>query len=52
MAVLVAVGVMDLRAMALVTAAIALERLGPARVLLPRAIGIAVVAAVLLITRA
>ena len=45
MAVLMVIGVMDLRAMALVTAAITLERLTPSGQRVARAIGIAVVGA-------
>ena len=53
MAVLFAIGVMDLRAMAVVTAAITLERLAPAGCRAARAIGsFAVVAGLLLIARA
>lgn len=53
MLVLLAVGVMDLGAMALVTAAITLERLAPAGERVARAIGVVTVAAgVLLIARA
>ncbi len=53
MAVLLAVGVMDLRAMALVTAAITAERLAPAGERVARAVGAAVVGAgVFLIARA
>jgi predicted metal-binding membrane protein len=53
MAVFLVIGIMDLRAMAAVTAAMALERLAPAGARLPRAIG-AVVAGIgaLLIARA
>jgi predicted metal-binding membrane protein len=53
MAVLLVVGVMDLRAMAVVTAAITAERLAPAGERVARAIGVVVVAAgVFLIARA
>jgi predicted metal-binding membrane protein len=53
MVILLAIGVMDLRAMVGVTAAIALERLAPAGALVARAIGTVVVAAgLLLIVRA
>jgi predicted metal-binding membrane protein len=53
MAVLFAIGVMDLRAMAVVTAAITLERLAPAGGHVARAIGVvAVGAGLLLIARA
>ena len=53
MAVLLVVGVMDLRAMAIVTAAITVERLAPAGQYVARAIGAVVVGAgVLLIVRA
>ena len=53
MAILLAVGVMDLRAMAVVTAAITLERLAPAGERVARAIGgVTVAAAVFLIARA
>jgi predicted metal-binding membrane protein len=48
MAVLLALGVMDLRAMMFVTAAITLERVGPAQFVVPRAIGIAVFGVALL----
>jgi len=52
-AVLLVIGVMDLRAMALVTAAISAERLAPAGLQAARAVGAVVVAAgVLLIARA
>lgn len=52
-AIFLAIGVMDLRAMALVTAAITLERLAPHGERVARAIGaVAVVAGVLLIVRA
>jgi predicted metal-binding membrane protein len=52
MAVLLVIGVMDLRAMAIVTAAITAERLAPAGERVARAIGAAVVATgLLLITR-
>jgi predicted metal-binding membrane protein len=44
-AILLVVGVMDLRAMAVVTAAITLERLAPARARVARAIGALIVAA-------
>jgi predicted metal-binding membrane protein len=53
MAVLMVIGVMDLRAMAVVTAAITAERLAPAGERVARAIGVVCVgAAVLLIARA
>jgi len=53
MAVLLVIGVMDLRAMAVVTAAITVERLAPAGERVARAVGIVVVGAgVLLIVRA
>jgi predicted metal-binding membrane protein len=53
MAILLAVGVMDVRAMALVTAAITVERLAPAGERVARAIGVVVVGAgVWLIARA
>jgi predicted metal-binding membrane protein len=53
MAVLLVVGVMDLRAMAIVTAAITLERLAPAGVRIAKAIGaIGVVAGLVVIARA
>jgi predicted metal-binding membrane protein len=53
MAILLVLGVMDLRAMALVGAAITVERLAPASELVARAIGAVVVAAGLfLIARA
>jgi predicted metal-binding membrane protein len=45
MAVLLVIGVMDLRAMSVVAAAIAVERLAPAGVRAARAIGVAAVAA-------
>ena len=52
-AILLVIGMMDLRAMAGVTAAITLERLAPASELAARVIGIVIVAAgLLLITRA
>jgi predicted metal-binding membrane protein len=52
-AVLLAVGVMDLRAMAAVTAAITVERLAPAGQRIARAVGLAVVGAgIFLIVRA
>jgi predicted metal-binding membrane protein len=52
-AILLAIGVMDLRAMAVVAAAITAERLAPAGVLVARAIGVVVIAAgALLIARA
>jgi len=52
-AILLAIGVMDLRAMAVVTAAITVERLAPASERVARAIGAVVVGAVLfLIARA
>lgn len=52
-AVLLAVGVMDLRAMAIVTVAITIERLAPAGRHVARAIGaVAIAAALLLIARA
>jgi predicted metal-binding membrane protein len=49
MVILLVVGVMDLRAMAVVTAAITAERLAPAGVLVARAIGAVVVGAGLLL---
>jgi predicted metal-binding membrane protein len=53
MAILLVIGVMDLRAMAVVAAAITLERLAPAGERVARAIGVVVVGAgVLLIARA
>ena len=53
MAILLVIGVMDLRAMAVVAAAITLERLAPASARVARAIGVVVVAAGLfLITQA
>jgi predicted metal-binding membrane protein len=53
MAILLVLGVMDLRAMAVVAAAIAVERLAPAGEHVARVIGIAVVGAGLfLIVRA
>ena len=53
MAILLVIGVMDLRAMALVTAAITLERLAPAGQRVARATGtVAVAAGVILIARA
>jgi predicted metal-binding membrane protein len=52
-AILLVVGVMDLRVMAVVTAAITLERLAPAGARVARAIGVVVVGAgLLLIARA
>jgi predicted metal-binding membrane protein len=52
-AILLVIGVMDLRAMAGVTAAITVERLAPAGMPVARAIGIVIIAAgLLLITRA
>ena len=45
MAILLAVGVMDLRAMAVVTAAIAVERLAPAGEHVARAIGVVIIGA-------
>jgi predicted metal-binding membrane protein len=52
-AILLVIGVMDLRAMAGVTAAITVERLAPAREPVARVIGIVIIAAgLLLITRA
>jgi predicted metal-binding membrane protein len=48
-AILLVIGVMDLRAMAVVTAAITAERLAPAGVLVARAIGAVVVGAGLLL---
>ena len=52
-AILLVVGLMDLRAMAVITAAITAERLAPAGELVARAIGaVAVVAGLLLIARA
>jgi predicted metal-binding membrane protein len=50
MAMLLVIGVMDLRAMAVVTAAITAERLAPAGARVARAIGAVVVAAGLLLT--
>lgn len=53
MAILLAIGVMDLHAMAVVTAAITAERLAPAGAAVARAIGVAaIVAGLLLIARA
>jgi predicted metal-binding membrane protein len=53
MVILLVIGVMDLRAMAVVTAAITTERLAPAGEWVTRAIGVVVVAAgLLLIARA
>jgi predicted metal-binding membrane protein len=53
MAILLGLGVMDLRAMAVVTAAITLERLAPAGERVARAIGAVVVGTgLLLIARA
>ena len=53
MAILLVVGVMDLRAMAVVTAAMTVERLAPAGERFARAIGAVVIGAgLLLITRA
>ena len=53
MAILLVIGVMDLRTMAIVTAAITLERLAPAGQRVARAIGaLAVCASLVLITRA
>jgi predicted metal-binding membrane protein len=53
MAILLAIGMMDLRVMAVVTAAITCERLAPAGERLARAIGVVVIAGgVLLIARA
>jgi predicted metal-binding membrane protein len=53
MAILLVIGVMDLRAMAVVTAAITVERLAPAGERVARAIGVAVVGTGLfVITRA
>ena len=53
MAVLLAVGVMDLRVMAAVTAAVTLERLAPSGERVARAIGVAgVVAGLVVIARA
>ena len=53
MAMLLALGVMDLRAMAVVTGAITLERVAPAGERMARAVGfVAVAAGVLIITRA
>jgi predicted metal-binding membrane protein len=49
MAILLVLGVMDLRAMAVVTAAITLERLAPAGERVARAIGVVIVAAGLLV---
>ena len=52
-AVLLVMGVMDLRAMAMVTAAVTLERLAPAAVPVVRALGVlAVVSGALLIAQA
>jgi predicted metal-binding membrane protein len=52
-AILLVIGVMDLRAMAVVTAAISLERLGPSGNRTARAIGvIAIIAGLLILTRA
>jgi predicted metal-binding membrane protein len=52
-AMLLVIGVMDLRAMAVVTAAITAERLAPAGERVGRAIGaVVIVAGLLLITRA
>lgn len=50
MAILLIIGVMDLRAMAVVTAAITVERLAPAGELVARAIGAVVVGAGLFLT--
>ena len=53
MAILLVMGVMDLRVMAVVTAAITVERLAPASVRAARAIGaVGVAAGLLLIARA
>ncbi len=53
MAILLVIGVMDLRAMAVVAAAITFERLAPAGERVARAIGVVLVAAgLLLIVRA
>jgi len=53
MAILLVIGVMDLRAMAVVTAAITVERLAPAGERVARAVGaVVVVAGFLLIARA
>jgi len=53
MTVLLALGVMDLRAMAVVTAAITLERLAPAGERVARAVGaIGVVSGLVVIARA
>jgi predicted metal-binding membrane protein len=53
MAILLVIGIMDLRAMAIVAAAITIERLAPAGARVARAIGVLVVAAgLLLIARA
>jgi predicted metal-binding membrane protein len=53
MAVLLVIGVMDLRAMAVVAAAITAERLAPAGARVARVIGVAVVGAgLILIARA
>lgn len=53
MAILLAVGVMELRAMAVVTAATTIERLAPAGVRVARAIGaVAVGVGVFLLVRA
>ena len=53
MAILLVLGVMDLRAMAVVTAAITLERLAPAGACVARALGIVIIeAGLFLIARA
>ena len=49
MAILLVMGVMELRAMAVVAAAITLERLAPAGERIARAIGLVVIAAGLLL---
>ena len=51
-AILFVIGVMDLRAMAVVTAAITAERLAPAAECVARAIGVVVGAGLFLIARA
>ena len=53
MAILLVVGVMDLRAMAVVAAAITIERVAPAGVRIARAVGaVAVAAGLALVARA
>jgi predicted metal-binding membrane protein len=53
MVILLVIGVMDLRVMAVVTAAITVERLAPAGERVARAIGVAVIGAgLLMIVRA